>query len=65
MTLLAVPAGVTVSAAGGANGILVLVALLLVAVATLIAVIDRSRNWWAVLVSAGLGVYLAALLVGS
>lgn len=54
---------ITASAAG--NGILVLIALLLFAVAALLAVIIKPVNWWAVLVAAGLAVYMLAKLVGS
>lgn len=54
---------ITASAAG--NGILVLIALILFAVAAFIAAFLAPRNWWAVLVAAGLAVYLLAKLVGS
>lgn len=54
---------ITASAAG--NGILTLIALILFGVAAFIAAFLAPRNWWAVLVSAGLAVYMLALLIGS
>ena len=64
---LAQATGVFISAAGGANGILVLVALILFAVAAFLAgtLTSTARPWWAILVSAGLAVAMLALLVGS
>ena len=54
---------ITASAAG--NGILVLIALILAAVAAFIAGFIAPRNWWAVLVAAALAVYMLALLIGT
>lgn len=54
--------GITASTAG--NGILVLIALILFALAGGLAFIIKPVNWWAVLTAAGLAVYMAALLVG-
>ena len=53
---------ITASAAG--DGILVLIALILFAVAAFIAAFLAPRNWQAVLVAAGLAVFMAALLIG-
>ena len=56
--------GITASAAG--NGILVLIALIIFAFAGGVAfIVIKPVNWWAVLVAAGLAIYMAALLVGS
>lgn len=60
---LAQAANFSMSAAGGANGLLV--ALFLFAVAAILAAILAPRNWWAILVGAGLAVFMLALLVGS
>lgn len=54
--------GITASTAG--NGILVLIALILFAVAGGLAIIIKPVNWWAVLIAAGLAIYMAALLIG-
>lgn len=54
--------GITASAAG--NGILVLIALIMFAVAGILALIIKPVNWWAVLIAAALAIFMAALLVG-
>ena len=58
-------ASFSITAGPGANGILVLIALILFFVAALLAVIIKPVNWWAVLTAAGLGVYMLALLIGT
>lgn len=62
---LAQAANFSMSAAGGANGLLVALALFLFAVAAILAAILAPRNWWAILVGAGLAMFMLALLVGS
>ena len=58
-------AGVFITANAAGNGILVLIALLLAALAAGFAFITKPVNWWAVLVAAAFAVYMAALLVGN
>lgn len=56
-------ANITASAAG--NGILILIACILFFVAAGVALfLAPPRNWWAILVSAGLAVWTLALLFG-
>jgi hypothetical protein len=58
-------AAVLISANAAGNGILILIALLLAAVAGALAMLVKPVNWWAILVAAAFAVYMAALLVGN
>ena len=58
-------ASASLSAGPGANGILVLVALILFAVAAVVAWVVTPRAIWASCVAAGLALFMAALLLGA
>jgi len=58
-------AAVLISANAAGNGILILAALLLAAVAGVVAFITKPVNVWALLMAAAFAVYMAALLVGN
>jgi hypothetical protein len=58
-------AAVLISANAAGNGILIVFALALAAIAGIIAILIKPVNWWAVLVAAAFAVYMAALLVGN
>lgn len=57
-------AGVSITAAGGANGILVLIAAILFGIAGIVAWFVAPRDIWATFISAGLTVFMVALLIG-
>lgn len=63
--VLAQAANFSLSAAGGANGLLVAIALVVLIIATVVAAIVQPRNWWAIFVSGALALFMLALLVGS
>jgi hypothetical protein len=62
--LAASMAGANITASAAGNGILVLIALILFAVAAVVAWVVTPRAIWASCVALGLALYMAALLIG-
>lgn len=64
MNVLAQAASLNMTAAGGANGLLVLIALIVFVIAAFVSWFITPRAIWGTLVALGLALFMLALLVG-